>query len=34
MGTSPNTVRTQISRIYKKLEVHDKSALAKLLAAA
>lgn len=31
MGTSPNTVRTQISRIYRKLKVHDKSALAKLL---
>lgn len=31
MGNSPNTVRTQISRIYKKLEIHDKAGLARLL---
>lgn len=30
MGTSPNTVRNQISRIYKKLNVHDKLSLAML----
>lgn len=30
MGTSPNTVRNQISRIYKKLNVHDKLSLALL----
>lgn len=32
MGTSPNTVRTQIARLYKKLQVHSKSSLVKALA--
>lgn len=31
LGVAPNTVRTQISRVYAKLQVHDKAALAQRL---
>lgn len=31
LGVSPNTVRTQLSSLYAKLNVHDKAALAQLL---
>ncbi len=34
LGVAPNTVRTQISRLYAKLQVHDKAALAQRLMAA
>lgn len=33
LGVSPNTVRTQITRLYAKLQVHDKAALAQRLIA-
>ncbi len=33
LGVAPNTVRTQISRVYAKLGVHDKAALAQRLIA-
>ncbi|MCV2353382.1 LuxR family transcriptional regulator [Paucibacter sp. B2R-40] len=31
LGVAPNTVRTQITRVYAKLQVHDKAALAQRL---
>jgi len=34
LGVAPNTVRTQISRLYAKLQIHDKAALAQWLMAA
>nr|WP_316642214.1 LuxR C-terminal-related transcriptional regulator [uncultured Roseateles sp.] len=34
LGVAPNTVRTQITRLYAKLQVHDKAALAQRLMAA
>lgn len=34
LGVAPNTVRTQISRLYAKLQIHDKAALAQRLMAA
>jgi len=34
LGVAPNTVRTQISRLYAKLQVHDKAALAQRLMSA
>lgn len=33
LGVAPNTVRTQITRLYAKLQVHDKAALAQRLMA-
>lgn len=33
LGVAPNTVRTQLSRLYAKLQVHDKAALAQRLMA-
>ncbi|MGN6702333.1 MAG: response regulator transcription factor [Burkholderiaceae bacterium] len=31
LGVSPNTVRTQLSHLYSKLDVHDKAQLAQRL---